>query len=122
MRKSSLISTVLLGLALSFNATASVPSTAVTGKQQITAGNFTWALTAPGKMSIYTNFSSQAVSVVYTVGYDSDPVVLRCNMGEVLVGANKTYLCWLGVGESATIELLSSNFYRGATGALAILP
>lgn len=87
------------------------------------AGNtLNWKLNAPSKINIYTNFSSLPVSAVYAVAYDSDMVVLRCNQANVLVPPNNTAICWLGAGESATIELLFNNFIRGASGTFAVMP
>lgn len=83
---------------------------------------YAWNIPTPNRVNLYTNFSGTAVSVLYSVGYNSDTVVVRCPLAYVLVPANSTYVCWLPTGETASVELQPAYFSRGASGNFSILP
>lgn len=87
----------------------------------ITSSTYPWNLPTPGSMTLYKNLSKNPVSFVYTNDKNSDTVVIRCPLNDIVLQANYTYVCWLPAGENAKIELKPYYFRNGASGSYSLI-
>ncbi|WP_367605997.1 hypothetical protein [Legionella sp. W05-934-2] len=104
---------------LSLNATASqiVPQSQYATNSAV----YPWSLSSPGELNLYKNISSKEVTFIYSTNTNSDTVVIRCPLNDIVLRANFTYICWLPPGESAKIELKPYYFSQGASGSYSII-